>query len=71
MADNGKTNEAGAAAAEPADGDQQVRNTVNQNDTDCKTEAYYDLIWGREIHVDEHLWAVNHFPDRKPKRAFH
>lgn len=33
MADNGKTKETGAAAVEPANGDQQVRNTETQNDT--------------------------------------
>lgn len=33
MADSGKTNEPGAAAAEPSNGDQQVRSTVTQNDT--------------------------------------
>ena len=44
MADSGKTNETGAAAAEPANGDQQVRSTVTQNDTYYKTEAYYELI---------------------------
>ena len=46
MADSGKTNESGAAAAEAeaANGDQQVRRAVTQNDTHYKTEAYYELI---------------------------
>ena len=44
MADSGKTNETGAAAAQPANGDQQVRSTVNQNDAYYQTEAYYELI---------------------------
>lgn len=32
MADNGKTNESEAAAEQQANGDQQVRSTVTQND---------------------------------------
>lgn len=40
MADSGKTNETGAAAAEPANGDQQVRSTVTQSDIYYKPEAY-------------------------------
>lgn len=44
MADSGKTNETGAAAAEPTNGDQQVRSTVTQNDTYYKPEAYDELI---------------------------
>lgn len=42
MADSGKTNETGAAEAGPANGDQQVRSTVTQNDTDYKTEPFYE-----------------------------
>lgn len=44
MADSGKTNETGAATAEPANGEQQVRSTVTPNDTCYKTGAYYELI---------------------------
>lgn len=44
MADSGKNNESGTAAAEPANGDQQVRSALTQNDTYYKTEAYYELI---------------------------
>lgn len=44
MADSGKTNESGAAAVEPANGDQQVGSTLTQNETYYKTEAYYELI---------------------------
>lgn len=44
MADSKETNETGAAAAEPANGDQQVRSNVTQNDTHYKTKAYYELI---------------------------
>lgn len=32
MADSGKTNESAAPAAEPANGEQQVRDTVTWND---------------------------------------
>lgn len=51
MADSGKTNESGAAAVEPANGDQQVGSTMTQNETYYKTEAYYELIWCSEIYV--------------------
>lgn len=54
MADSGKTNESGAAAAEAANGDQQVRSAATRNDTVYKTEAYYELIW-HFLHFDELL----------------
>lgn len=54
MADSGKTNETGAAA-EPANGDQQVRSTVTQNYAYYKTDSYYELIWSLEFHVDKLL----------------
>lgn len=63
MADSGKTNESGTAAAEPANGDQQVRNTLTQNDTYYKTEAYYQLIWRVEFSpLYKLLCGINYCP---------
>lgn len=41
MADSREVNESEAAAA---NGDQQVRSNVTQNDTYYKTEQFYELI---------------------------
>lgn len=62
MADSRETNETGAAAAKPASGDQQVWRNVTQNDPFYKTEAYYELIWSLEVHMDKLLWGINHDP---------
>lgn len=59
MADSGKTNESGAAAVEPANGDQQVGSTLTQNETYYKTEAYYELIWCfMYCHFDKLVWDI-------------
>lgn len=70
MADSKETNETGAAAAEPANGDQQVRSNVTQNDTHYKTKAYYELIWSLEFHVDKLLWGINHHPQQTPENRY-
>lgn len=63
MEDSRKTNESGAAAVEPANGDQQVGSTLTQNETYYKTEAYYEIIWCLEYrHLDKLLWGINHYP---------
>lgn len=63
MADSGKTNETGAAAVEPVNGDQQVRSTVTQNDTYFKTEAYYELLseFSEISHADKIVWGIYHY----------
>lgn len=62
MADSRETNEIGAAAAEPADGDQQVWKNVTQNVAYYKAEAFCELIWNLDSHVDKLLWGINHDP---------
>lgn len=56
MADSGKTNETGAAAAEPANGDQQVRRTYTQNYKYYKTQAH--CVGNRALSCTEDLYSV-------------
>lgn len=55
MADSREVNETEAAAA---NGDQQVRSNVTQNDTYYKTEQFYELIWSFEYRDDKTLWRM-------------
>lgn len=71
MADIRETNETGAAAAEPATGDQQVWRNGTQNDTYYKAEAYCELIWNLESHVDKLLWGINHDTRQATENIFY
>ena len=69
MADSGKTNESGAEAAEPDNGDQQVRSAVTRNDTYYKTQAYYELIWRSISHCEESIIIHNRILEHCPERS--
>lgn len=69
MADSRKTNESGAAAAEPDNGDQQVRSTVTRHDTYYETQAYYELIWRSISHCGESIIIHDRILELCPERS--